>query len=116
MENLLSVSQPEKYNYVDQMRDLVLKIAADMDCTIFLFGSRASGTYRRGSDIDIGFSGLSETEFIKVRDLVLTELEESLIPHHVDMVNFATAPPHFRQVAMKKVLIWKQSSNVNSVT
>lgn len=99
--------------YLNQMRDLVLRVTSDLDCTIFLFGSRARGIHRRSSDIDIGFSGLSEQAFTKVRDHLLSELEESVIPHHVDLVNIDTAPDDFRSVAMKEVVIWKQSSRVN---
>lgn len=45
-------------NYLDQMRDIVLRVTSNLNCTIFLFGSRARGVHRRNSDIDIGFSGL----------------------------------------------------------
>lgn len=100
-------------NYLNQMRDLVLRVTDNLDCTIFLFGSRARGVHRRSSDIDIGFSGLSESVFTKTRDRLLSELEESVIPHHVDLVNIDTAPSDFRDVAMKEVIIWKQSSCAN---
>jgi predicted nucleotidyltransferase len=99
--------------YLNQMRDLVLRVTSNLDCTIFLFGSRARGVHRRSSDIDIGFSGLSESAFTKARDRLLSELEESIIPHHVDLVNIDTAPSNFRDVAMKEVIIWKQSSRAN---
>ena len=100
-------------NYLDQMRDLVLRVTADLDCNIYLFGSRASDAYRGSSDIDIGFSGLNEELFTIVRDQLLSELEESVIPHHVDRVNFDVAPSSFRDIAMKKVIVWKQSSHAN---
>jgi predicted nucleotidyltransferase len=99
--------------YLNQMRELVLRVTADLECTVFLFGSRARGVQRRSSDIDIGFSGLSESVFTKVRDRLLSELEESVIPHHVDLVNMDTVPGDFREVAMKEVVVWKQSSRGN---
>jgi len=102
-----------KGEYLDQLRDLVLRATVKIDCTIFLFGSRACGVYRRSSDIDIGFSGLGETSFTKVRDRLLSELEESVIPHHVDLVNFDTVSSDFRDVAMREVVVWKQSSRAN---
>jgi predicted nucleotidyltransferase len=100
-------------NYLDQMRDLVLRETSNLDCTILLFGSRARGEHRRSSDIDIGFSGLSEPLFTKVRDRLLSELEESVIPHHVDLVNMDFVSKDFRDVAMEKVIVWKQSSRAN---
>ena len=99
--------------YLSQMREMVLRATSDLDCTIFLFGSRAHGIHRRSSDIDIGFSGLSESVFTKTRDRLLSELEESVIPHHVDLVNIDTAPSYFREAAMKEVIVWKQSSHAN---
>ncbi|MDD2733770.1 MAG: nucleotidyltransferase domain-containing protein [Desulfuromonadaceae bacterium] len=95
--------------YLNQIRELVLKATASLDCTIFLFGSRARGVHRRSSDIDIAFSGLSEALFVRTRDRLLSELEESVIPHHVDLVNIDTAPSSFRNIAMEKVIVWKQS-------
>ena len=102
-----------KHNYLDQMRDMVLRVTSNLDCTIFLFGSRASGIHRRSSDIDIGFSGLSDPLFTKVRDSLISELEESVIPHHVDLVNIDNVSSDFRDVAMAKVIIWKQNSLEN---
>jgi predicted nucleotidyltransferase len=99
--------------YLDLMRELVLQVTSNLDCVVFLFGSRARGAHRRSSDIDIGFSGLSESAFTKARDLLLSELEESVIPHHVDLVNMDTAPSNFRDIAMKEVIVWKQSSRAN---
>jgi predicted nucleotidyltransferase len=99
--------------YLDQMRELVLQVTSNLDCTVFLFGSRAHSAQRRSSDIDIGFSGLNEAAFTKVRDLLLSELEESVIPHHVDLVNMDSAPSNFRNVATKEIIVWKQSSRAN---
>lgn len=106
-------NQSLELKYQNQMRDLVLRVTADLDCTIFLFGSRARGAQRRSSDIDIGFSGLSEPVFTKIRDQLLSEVEESEIPHHVDLVNFDTAPIDFKNMAMKEVVLWKQSSHAS---
>jgi len=99
--------------YLALMRDLVLGVTSNLDCTIVLFGSRALGVHRRSSDIDIGFSGLTESVFTRTRDHILSKLDESVIPHHVDLVNLDSAPADFREVATKKVVIWKQNSQEN---
>lgn len=106
-------SHTTENKYLNLTRDLVLRATSGLDCTIVLFGSRARGVYRRSSDIDIGFSGLSETAFTRARDRILSALEESVIPHHVDLVNFDTAPIGFRDVATKEVIVWKQSSHAS---
>lgn len=100
-------------DYLEQMRNMVLRVTSELDCTIVLFGSRAHGNQRRSSDIDIGFSGLNEVLFTKIRDQLLSELEESVIPHHVDLVNFDIASSSFRDIAMDKVIVWKRSSHEN---
>lgn len=53
--------------YLKQMRDLLLGVTSGLDCTIVLFGSRACGVHRRSSDIDVGFIGLTDSEFTNVR-------------------------------------------------
>lgn len=99
--------------YLERVRDLVLRAASDLDCTIFLYGSRARGSHRRSSDIDIGFSGLTDREFTRLRDRLVAELEESVVPHHVDLVNMDTASDRFREVAMEEVIVWKQKSGAS---
>lgn len=99
--------------YLNQVRELVLRETSALDCTILLFGSRARGEHRRSSDIDIAFCGLSEQAFTRVRDRLLAEIEESIIPHHVDLVNMDNAPADFKNVAMSEVILWKQSSRAN---
>ena len=94
-------THPYHEKYLSEMRKLALKVTENLDCTIFLFGSRACGTERRSSDIDIGFSGLDEKTFLRTRDRLLSEFEESIIPHRVDLVNMDTAPPDFKNIAMR---------------
>ena len=107
------VSQRSSRDYTGHMRDLVMQATADIDCTVVLFGSRARDTHRKNSDIDVGFCGLNEAQFVKVRDTVLAELEESIIPHHVDLVNLDAVPEKFRDIALERVIVWKQRSRVN---
>jgi len=53
-----------------------------------IFGSRAIGTYREGSDIDICLFG----EELTISDLnrISSELDDLNIPEIVDLVNFRT--------------------------
>ena len=53
-----------------------------------IFGSRAIGTFRQGSDIDICLIG----EELTLTDLnrISTELDELNIPEMIDLVNFRT--------------------------
>lgn len=50
---------------------------------VILFGSRAKGNYKPGSDIDIAVKG-AITKDVQAR--LLTAFEESLLPYFVDVV------------------------------
>jgi predicted nucleotidyltransferase len=55
---------------------------------VILFGSRAKGTYRPGSDIDLALKGkdLTFQEFIKL----LIKLDELEILYKIDAINYQT--------------------------
>lgn len=50
---------------------------------VILFGSRAKGNYKPGSDIDIAVKGTVTKD---VQAQLLTAFEESLLPYFVDVV------------------------------
>ena len=56
--------------------------------TVFIFGSRASGTYKFGSDIDLAVmnEGVQET----VIDRIKSDCDESSLPYAVDLINYST--------------------------
>ena len=55
---------------------------------VFIFGSRAKGTYKQGSDIDLAIMNKG------VKDMVIgkikSDFEESSLPYIVDLVNYHT--------------------------
>lgn len=52
-----------------------------------LYGSRAMGTYRRGSDIDLTLYGGSDLT-LRVLSRILNEVEELLLPYTFDVSIF----------------------------
>lgn len=52
-----------------------------------IFGSRAKGTHRRGSDVDIALKG-SGVDFSIVSQVAALLNEESLMPYHFDLVHY----------------------------
>lgn len=54
--------------------------------TAILFGSRAKGTYRKGSDIDLALKGDVDTETLVRVSYILNE--ETLLPYHFDILNY----------------------------
>ncbi len=72
----------------------------DPSYRLFLFGSRATGTARRFSDVDVGIEGpkpVSSTILMNVQET----LEESDIPFKVDVVDFSQTSDRFRLLAKK---------------
>lgn len=49
-----------------------------------IFGSRAMGTFREGSDIDIALDapGMSHDEYLRLS----TQLDDLLLPHKIDLI------------------------------
>jgi predicted nucleotidyltransferase len=55
---------------------------------VFIFGSRAKGNYKQGSDIDLAVmnNGISDKTIAHLKE----EFEESNLPYTVDIINLAT--------------------------
>ena len=55
---------------------------------VFVFGSRAKGTYKQGSDIDLAImnEGVKDTFIRKMK----SDFEDSSLPYTVDLVNYPT--------------------------
>lgn len=75
-----------------------------------IFGSRATGTARRYSDLDIGFAGepLPASQLMTIRD----ELEESRLPINVDVLNFTQASEQLREHALENAVPLKLAVGV----
>ena len=69
---------------------------------VFLFGSRATGTARDRSDIDIGIEGpvpVPRQALAAIED----ELEEAPTLYTVEIVDFARVSESFRRVARDRI-------------
>ena len=69
---------------------------------VFLFGSRATGSEARHSDIDIGIEGpapVPPATLAAIQD----ELEEAPTLYTIDVVDFARATEQFREVALARI-------------
>jgi predicted nucleotidyltransferase len=69
---------------------------------IFLFGSRAAGSARKSSDIDIGIEGpaaVPSPALAAIQD----ELEEAPTLYTIDIVDFTRVPQKFRAVAQQRI-------------
>lgn len=55
--------------------------------TVLVYGSRAKGNYRRGSDIDLTIKGsiIAFSEFMQIED----QIDDLLLPYTVDLSQYA---------------------------
>lgn len=76
------------------------------DAKIYLYGSRARGTHRERSDIDIALDAGEKLDFLDVgeaRDM----LAESNIPYTVEVVDLHAVSPKMRESIIDEKVIWK---------
>lgn len=69
------------------------------DVQVFLFGSRATGTNRKWSDVDVGIITKEKITGDKKVEIE-SDLSESDIPYLVDVVDFESVNPDFAKVAL----------------
>lgn len=55
----------------------------------YIFGSRAKGNYKNGSDVDIALKG-DTISFQTIRDISYELNEETLMPYRFDVLNYHT--------------------------
>lgn len=90
--------------YRDQLLDIINQSMKGFKGKVFLFGSRARGTPRTTSDIDLAVSpGASEAMVSLLRE----NLENSTIPYSTDVIDLSTSDQCLvREVKKEGVLLW----------
>ena len=96
--------------YIDITREIILSIIDRNNTTVFLFGSRAENSARSNSDIDIGFMCEKKIED-KLFNRIRAALDESIVPFHVDLIDFNNCDTRFREIALEKIEIWNNAKN-----
>ena len=93
--------------YIDKIRSIVLDFFADFPAEVYLFGSWARGTQRRGSDVDIAIEcgdAQAERKIAELREI----FEESTIPYRVDLVDMRQAAESLREEIRREGVRWRQ--------
>jgi len=103
----VEVSRSYEQKYLTIVKEVVLEKVRGLKCRVFLFGSRAKDNYKFKADFDIGIEGLRDKDFFRVKYKVLEQIEDSIVPYKVDIVNFDKVSEDFKREACKKSEIWK---------
>ncbi len=98
--------------YVDMVKDIVLSRVDRSKVTVFLFGSRARGDHAPRADVDVGF--LADKRLPpRVMHGIRNALEDSIVPLHVDLVDFSEKEPQLRESAFRDKTIWNSPTSLN---
>jgi predicted nucleotidyltransferase len=92
-------------DYLFIAKNIVLKHIDVQNYKVFLFGSRAVGNVSKFSDLDIGIMGTKPLDPRTIFEIE-HELEESLVPYKVDIVDFFNVDEAFKKMALKKIIEW----------
>lgn len=99
-------------NYINIIKEIVLKKVPLDEYAVFLFGSRAVGNAHQMSDIDVGFQGLDSLPLLLKAEIEYS-IEESIVPFHVDLIDFTLVENKFKEEALKDIIVWNYPKNLN---
>ena len=100
------------FDYIDIVKQIVLKHIPKDNFAVFLFGSRAVGNAKPLSDIDIGILGPEPLSTIIKGDLE-SDLEESIVPYKIDLIDFYKVDKDFKKEALNTIQIWNCPKNIS---
>jgi nucleotidyltransferase substrate binding protein (TIGR01987 family) len=83
-QNLFKLSKDEMFGIHKETTDLLMSIFEKHDCIqkVIIYGSRAKGNYREGSDIDLTLKGYIETRELSV---IVKKIQDSYTPYLFDI-------------------------------
>lgn len=90
---------------LDEARAIVRRSLRGLTVEVYLFGSRADGSARMASDLDIAVLPLGPLPVDALARLQ-EALEESTIPYEVDVVDLSRVVPSFRERVMREGRKW----------
>jgi predicted nucleotidyltransferase len=73
---------------------------------IYLFGSRARGTYSKWSDIDIALDADVPLPITAV-DEIKSVFEATNMPYKIEVVDFHRVSPSMREAIRREGILWK---------
>ena len=98
-------------NYLDIVKQIVLKHVPKNEFAVFLFGSRAASNSNSLSDIDVGIMGTKPLPTLIMADLD-SDLEESIVPFKIDLIDFYQVDKAFKDEALSSIQIWNCPKNI----
>ncbi len=88
---------------ISEIKKIIFQFLDSKKDKAFIFGSRATGSGRKFSDIDIGVKSEKEIDILLLSDIE-EAFEESNIPYTIDVVDFSQVSDRFNEVAKQKII------------
>lgn len=88
----------EQYTWIKKILSTYLPSA-----TIYVFGSRARGDYKKYSDLDLAIE-LTEPIQMKTWSELQEQFSECFIPYKIDLVDMSKIDPDFRKTIQDELL------------
>lgn len=94
-------------NVEESYKKKLLEIIAEYlpGCHIYLFGSRARGTNKQGSDIDLALDAGKLID-LKIMGLIRATIEDSNIPFFVDVVDMHSVSTEMLEEITREGILW----------
>ncbi|MCW7752399.1 nucleotidyltransferase domain-containing protein [Desulfobotulus sp. H1] len=107
-------SSPSRHQekYMNLLKNIILSRINRKEVMVFLFGSRVSGRHGSRADVDIGFLSHGKLPASLLHG-IRNAIEDSIIPLEVDLVDFTRTDTHFKNEAMKEIMIWNLPEHMN---
>ena len=90
-------------NLIADIKKITFEFLNAEDFKVFVFGSRATGTNLKFSDVDLGIEPKKQ-----ISPGLISRIEEAFensnLPYKVDVVDFSKVSEKFKEVAMKDVI------------
>lgn len=106
----MSVPRRNPQKWIDQVKEITMRLVDNRSYKIFLFGSRAKRPNNAYGDIDVGLWGNAPVP----REILLqlqNAIEASDIPLKVDFVDFSLTSENFNQIALQNAVCWNEPNN-----
>lgn len=96
-------------NFTELYKEIIVPIVVKHlpNAKIILYGSRARGDAREGSDIDVALDMGHKIDTL-IMSNIIGDLEESRLPICFDIVDFHNISESMQQRILKDGIIWKE--------
>lgn len=103
------IKKCKDFEQFDKYRKILLQIVQKQlpNCKVYLFGSRARCEHDQGADIDIALDNKKPIEQNTIYQ-IYDEIEESIIPLHVDLVDIQNAGEAIKKEIENEGILWEK--------